>query len=323
MKSILNLRLMTLILCSLTACTNADRAASATSIPTVEQMDPKIFGVFEGITPCSKETRPLPQIPENTDCEEMIWKFTLYQDPASGMPATYELTSSYGLPEQNSTGLVEGGTKIEMKGTWEIVTGNTFEVYRLDPHTPDDAESVSFAKIGNDVLHVLNKDGTLMVGHAGWSYTINRTDNRPHEYITNAGSAPMPETPLVTPTMPAKVSAFGVFEGRTPCHDLVFAFTGAPRYDRCIKIKWQLTLYQDDTGAPAGYIFRGTNSVRHGTWTIKETPDAVIYQLRTDDLKDGMSFLSLDNHLFLLDESLDLLVGDALFSYTLSRVKKP
>jgi hypothetical protein len=328
MKSILNLQLIVLVLFPLTACTNAARAVSATSIPTVEQTNPKIFGVFEGITPCSKETRPLSLIPEDTDCEEMIWKFMLFQDPSSEEPTTFELTSSYGLSQQNSTGLVNGGTHIKMKGTWEIITGKNFEVYRLDPDTPDDAEPVSFAKIGNDVLHVLNKDGTLMVGHAGWSYTINRTDNRPHEPITNAGSVPLPDGTPVVPTMRPDVSVLGVFEGRTPCHDLVFNFTGTPRYTNCLKVKWQLTLYQNDAGEPAGYLFRGTSSVHQGTWTIlertKENPQARVYQLTADNEKNMMSFLSVDgDHLFLLDENLDLLVGDALFSYTLSRVEKP
>jgi len=323
-----SLRLMTLAIFTLTACTYAKTPISATTIPTIEQTNPKIFGVFEGITPCSKETRPLSQIPQGTDCEEMIWHFVLFQNPSSGEPTTFELTSSYGLSQPNSTGLIKGGTEIKMKGMWEIITGKNFEVYRLNPDTPDDAEPVSFARIGNDVLHVLNKDGALMVGHASWSYTINRTDNRPHEPITNAGSVPVPDGTLVVPTARPNISVLGVFEGRTPCHDLVFDFTGTPRYANCLKVKWRLTLYQDAAGEPAGYLFRGTSSVRQGTWTIikgtGQDPDATIYQLRNDDHKGEISFLKPDeNHLFLLDENLDLLVGDALFSYTLSRVEKP
>src|SRR5690349_11311002 len=92
----------------LIGCTTTQTPISAPSIPTVDQTDPQIFGVFEGITPCSGETPALPQIPRDSDCEEMIWKFTLYRDPATGSPTTYELSSSYGLPKQNSTGLVGG-----------------------------------------------------------------------------------------------------------------------------------------------------------------------------------------------------------------------
>ena len=93
-------------------------------------------------------------------------------------------------------------------------------------------------------------------------------------------------------------------------------------------MKWQLTLYQDqDTGAPSTYLFRGTGTIRTGTWTIlhgtKNEPDVVVYQLRSDNSQQLTSFLKVDeNHLFLLDGELNLLVGNALFSYTLSRTDK-
>jgi hypothetical protein len=318
--------LITLLL--LTACAKADVPIEATSVSTVEQKDLQIFGVFEGITPCSGKSPALPQIPKGSDCEEMIWKFTLYRDAASGAPTTYELISAYGLSKQNSTGLIGGGTEIAFSGTWEIIKGNAAYpnavIYQLN--SKEQGNIVSFIKIGDDVLHILNSDGAMMVGHAGWSYTINRTDNRPHEPITNAGSVPLPDGTLVIPTMPPDVYVLGVFEGRTPCHDLVFDFTGTPKYANCLKVKWQLTLYQDVTGEPDGYLFRGTSSVRQGTWTItqgtKDDPEAVVYQLRNEDESGSMSFLKADeNHLFLLDERLDLLVGDALFSYTLSRTE--
>jgi hypothetical protein len=325
MKFPLKLFLSTLMLLTIGACANPlQNTDDVPPFATIEQTDSKIFGVFEGITPCSNLARPLPQIPQDTDCEQMIWKFTLYQDASTGTPTTYELNAAYGVPQPNTTGLASGGTEIEMAGTWEIVKDPNAVVYQLNSGVPED--TVSFAKIGDDILHVLNKDGTLMVGNAGWSYTINRTDNRPHEYITNAGAGPVAETQLVIPTMPAGLSVLGVFEGRTPCPEIVFAFTGVPPYDRCIKIKWQLTLYQDDAGAPAGYLFRGTSTVRQGTWTIvqgtKEDPGAVVYQLRSDEGQVTMSFLKVgEDHLFLLDEDLNLLVGDALFSYTLSRTE--
>ncbi len=329
MRTHLNFLPSVLLLLTITACGSIGTSTQDYgSIPTIEQTNPKIFGVFEGITPCNKLTRPLPQIPEDTDCEEMIWKFTLYQDPSTGMPTTYELNSAYGVPQQNSTGLEAEGTEIEMAGKWGIAKGTATDpdavVYRLNPDLSED--SVSFVKISDDVLHVLNKNGALLVGNGAWSYTINRTDTHPYQHISNAGAAPVSETPLVIPTRPSGSSLLGVFDGRTPCHDIVFEFTGVPPYPRCIKVKWQLTLYQDDTGAPGTYVFRGTGTVREGTWTIllgtKTDPDAVVYQLHSDDLGDPVSFLKADdNHLFLMDRDMNLLVGNALFSYTLSRTE--
>ena len=71
----------------------------------------------------------------------------------------------------------------------------------------------------------------------------------------------------------------------------------------------------------------GTSTIREGTWTILQgmqgDPDAVVYQLDLEGSKRPVSFLIADeNHLFLLDRDLKLLVGNALFSYTLSRIEK-
>ena len=166
------------------------------------------------------------------------------------------------------------------------------------------------------------------MGNGAWSYTINRTDNHPAPRILIPAAPPSADSPLVIPPMPDGSSVLGVFEGRTPCDDVVFEFTGIPPHEGCFKVKWQLTLYQDqDTGAPSTYLFRGTGTIRTGTWTIlhgtKNDADEVIYQLRPDDSQQITSFLSVgDDHLFLLDEELNLLVGNALFSYTLSRTDK-
>ena len=36
--------------------------------------------------------------------------------------------------------------------------------------------AVSLFRVAPDVLHVLNRDQTLMIGTSGWSYTLNRTE---------------------------------------------------------------------------------------------------------------------------------------------------
>jgi hypothetical protein len=88
----------------------------------------------------------------------------------------------------------------------------------------------------------------------------------------------------------------------------------------------QLTLYQDQaTGAPSTYLALGTRTIREGAWaTIQGTasdPEAVVYQLQLNNAQPPVSFLKADeNHLFVLDQNLNFLVGDALFSYTLSRI---
>jgi hypothetical protein len=217
-----------------------------------------------------------------------------------------------------------------MQGAWSIATGTNSdpdaEVYQL--HAEDSQIAVSFVKLSDDILHVLNRDQTLMLGNAAWSYTLNRTDNQPPLPVDGPVNPGPEATRPPIPEMPPGSSVLGVYEGRSPCHEIVFEILGVTPYPNCLKIKLRLTLYQDqETGAPATYMALGTSTIREGTWTIlqgtKDDPAAVVYQILLEDSKEPVSFLRADeNHLFLLDRDLSLLTGNALFSYTLSRIEE-
>ena len=329
MKSHFNLFLRVATLLILTACAPSI-IQTPTTAPPATPAGSSLRAVFEGTTACSSQTRPLSQIPEDTDCELMIWKIMLYQDAATGEPTTYALESTYGPSQPNSLGPAGGGTLISMEGNWSIVKGTKTvpdaEVYQL--YSEDSQVAVSFVKMSDDILHVLNRDQTLMLGNAAWSYTLNRTDNRPPlEMDGPIGSGPEATRPPI-PTMPAGSSVLGVYEGRSPCHEIVFEILNVAPYPNCLKVKSRLTLYQDqETGAPSSYMLMGTSTIREGTWTIlegtKADPDAIVYQIYLDDSQEPVSFLKADdNHLFLLDRDLNLVVGNALFSYTLSRIEE-
>jgi hypothetical protein len=317
------------MLLAVTAC--APRMVQTpTTTPPPLPAGSSIHSVFEGTTACSALTRPLPQIPENTDCELMIWKITFYQDAAEQTPTTYILEGTYGPSQPNSLGPAGGGTAISMEGTWSIVRGTKLDpdadVYQL--RSKDSEVAVSFVKMSDDILHVLNPDGTLMLGNAAWSYTLNRTDNQP-SLAMDGPVNPGPEaTRPSIPEMPPDSSVLGVYEGRSPCHEIVFEVLGVTSYPNCLKLKLRLTLYQDqETGAPSTYMLMGTSTIREGTWTIvqgtKDDPTSVVYQLHLEGSQEPGSFLKADeNHLFLLDRDLNLMVGDALFSYTLSRIEE-
>ncbi|HJS18177.1 MAG TPA: hypothetical protein VJ785_05490 [Anaerolineales bacterium] len=326
MKPCFNSFLLALLFLTVTACANINPQMTT---PSALPRGPEVHGVFEGITPCSPQTRPLPQIPAGSDCEQMIWNLVLYQDPETGSPTTYSLKSAYGLPRQNTNGLVGGGTPISMEGNWSITTGTKTDpeavVYQIqgDPQT-----TVSFLKVSDDLLHILDEEKALRVGHGAWSYTLNRMDNqRLAQADEPPGSIPDPPTRPPQPPMPEGSSVFGVFEGRTPCHEQVIEFTQIEPFPGCMKVKWRLTLYQDEaTGAPSSYLFMGTSTYREGSWTIvhgmEGDPDAVVYQLQLRDAQQPLSFLKVDeNHLFLMDRAMNLLVGNELFSYTLSRTE--
>ena len=259
----------------------------------------------------------------------MIWKIVLYQDSVSGTPTTYTLESTYGVSQPNTTGPAGGGIAISMRGNWSTGKGtktdSEADVYQL--YSEDSQIAVSFVKMSEDLLHVLNPDKTLMVGNAAWSYTLNRTDNQPAPINEQASSGPEATRPPI-PEMPPGSSVLGVFEGRLPCHEIVYDVLNIAPFPGCLKLKSRLTLYHDQvTGAPTAYMYMGTSTIREGTWTILQgtagDAEAIVYQLHLNDSKEPVSFLKADeNHLFLLDRDLSLLVGNALFSYTLSRIEK-
>ena len=238
------------------------------------------------------------------------------------------MNSAYGLPKQNTNDLAGGGTPIVMEGNWTITTGTKSDpqatVYQLNPDDP--RTTVSFLKVNENLLHVLSSEKTLLIGSPGWSYTLNRMDNQSTWGNKMAGGPLNPPTRPPIPPMPAGSLVSGVFEGRTPCHEIVFELTRIASFPNCMKVKWRLTVYQDNaTGAPGTYLFQGTTTLREGPWTLlqgmEDDPDAVIYQLHMDDGQPPVSFLHVDeNHLYLMDRDLNLLVGNELFSYTLSRV---
>jgi hypothetical protein len=315
------------LLLALTACAPGIVQTPTTTPPPLPE-GTSLRGIFEGTTACSAQTRPLPQIPEDTDCELMIWKIILYQDSRTGSPTTYMLTSTYGRSQPNSLGPAGGGTPLSMEGTWSIASGTKADpdaqVYQV--RSGDSQVAVSFVKMSDDILHILNSDGTLMLGNAAWSYTLNRTDNR-SPLVTDGpvGSGPEATRPPI-PTTPPGSSVLGAYEGRSPCDQLVFMMLKIAPFPNCLKLKSRLTLYVDQaTGAPSSYMSMGTSTIREGAWTILEgregDPDAVVYQLQLEGSQRPVSFLKADaNHLFLLDRDLNLLVGNELFSYTWSRI---
>lgn len=324
MKHPFNLILLAVMLLTVTACASVN---SQMTTPSPVPRGPEIYGVFQGNTPCSAQARPLLQIPADTDCDQMIWSLILYQDPQTKNPTTYQLNSAYGLSKQGTNDLVGGGTPVVMQGTWTITNGTKNDpeatVYQLNDTNPQ--STVSFLKVSDDLIHVLSSEKTLLVGNGAWSYTLDRMDNQSPAQIS-VESPPEPPTRPPQPPMPEGSSVFGVFDGRTPCHEVVLEFTNTTPFPGCLKIKWRLTLYQNaTTGAPSTYLFMGTSQFREGTWTIINgmdgDPDALVYQLQPDDAQGPVSFLKVDeNHLFLMDRAMNLLVGNELFSYTLSRV---
>jgi hypothetical protein len=168
------------------------------------------------------------------------------------------------------------------------------------------------------------------LGTAGWSYSLSRTERlRPPADPPIATAAPARTTsnPNLSLSATTASSVLGRFVGRSPCVEVVREMNQTVEAG-CMKLKWDLTLYQDaKTLAPTTYELKGTlyrNETRKGTWKMLRgagtNPGAVIYQLDPGASQGSLLFLKVDdNILYFLDRSRNLLVGNQNFSYTLNR----
>jgi hypothetical protein len=306
-------------------------AAVTRPVPAV----PPTFGEFLATSPCDDVSKPLLRIPASANCELIKWRLILHQDPSTLAPSAYKLTYTYGSPRQGTLDFAQGETKVEREGRWSVVrvteTGPGKTIYQLDPDKP--SESVSFLKLDHNLIHLLDRGGSLLVGNAGWSYTLNRAgDHGRHVQQALQVSIPAvqsdPQAASTPPPAPA-AAVVGAFVGRSPCREVAAQMSKTVGAD-CIKVKWELTLYQDPVRlTPTTYKLRGTfyrERIGEGRWTIVRgtgtDPAAVVYQLDPDKPQGSLFLLRADDNILLfLDRDRNFLVGNSNFSYTLNRAK--
>jgi hypothetical protein len=147
--------------------------------PSATCKDSSVLGIFAGNTLCGDIIRPLHKISLQADCELVEWKLTLYQDPLTRKPTTYKLISVSRFIVKQTNMYSQPGIKTETEGKWTNVRGRKSNphaiVYQMDPGKPE--ISIRFLKLSDDLLHLLDQDGGLMIGSSLASYTLNRVSN--------------------------------------------------------------------------------------------------------------------------------------------------
>jgi hypothetical protein len=279
----------------------------------------KMPAVFVGSTPCDSLIKTLLQIPLGTPCDFIRWELTLNGDSNAN---SFRLHIIYGEAQPNTLGFKGGGQKGSFKGTYTVFRNNRDmpkgEIFRLETEKP--ANTISFLKLDENLVHLLTPSGKLMIGNGGWSYTLNRKE-------------PVNTSPLL-PSLTASSASLNdtlpqlIFDGRTPCQ--TFAAEHQMNVSpSCFKLKWRLVLNRDPVShEPTTYTIRKVidNVPRDvvGRWTIirgiQSSPDAVIYQLDPDKPAESISLLVGDeNVLFFINRNHTLYVGNSDFSFTLNK----
>lgn len=248
---------------------------------------------YTGSTPANGTVRDFLGIPSTDSVDFIRWKLTMANN-------AYQLNCQYGIGKPNTNGFINGGESVVIKDSYTKERG--LYRFRNGPKTLD------AAFLNGDLLHVLGKDGRLLVGNGGWSYTLN-----------NIRSSVNNKTGWNRKQPGIKDSA--VFEGRTPC-----TIPGIERQGSCYKLKWLMVLHAPDASGKMGrYSIQSTlwreQGKRTGAWkVVEEIPGNIVYELTDAQGKIFLRLLALDeNILVFIDGEGKLLVGNEDFSYTLNR----
>lgn len=249
---------------------------------------------YTGSTPADNVVRSFLGISSTDSVDFIRWKLILRDN-------NYNLQCNYGIGKNNTNGFINGGKKVELKGT--VKKNKSY--YQLQ----NGDKTLHIAELNTDLLHLLNADNSLLVGNGGWSYTLSN--------ITASGSDQV--------NLNAQKSALKdsmAFEGRTPCNVPGIIPPGM----QCYKLKWYVVLYANtEKNEPTSYKVYGTTwrkqGGKTGKWVIVTGKDGrTIYQLNDDNGKGFLYLLKLDENIVVFtDANGKLLVGDEDFSYTLNK----
>ena len=246
---------------------------------------------YTASTPAGNEVRNFLGISQVDSIDFIRWKLRIIDDKE------FNLLCTYGIGKANTNGFIDE-KKVERKGTVSI---------KNDMLTLSYQDKVLPLLILNDnIFHILNSKGTMMVGNGGWSYTLNSVKQVPTSQINFKWQ----ETGF-------KDSV--AFEGRTPCRGVEELMDGTTSPE-CYKKKWLVRLYKNFDAKSGTYKIGGTVPSKTGKWKLKEnTGGKIIYSL---DLSNGntLDLLQTDeNIVYIMDPKGGLMVGDHDFSYSLNR----
>lgn len=140
----------------------SNAAAPEMSYPLVPLASgPKVFGVFEGRTPCALAQVLDIEVPPG--CEKLKWRLTLFRDANGKEPTTYRLEGAL-FPNGPRAGAVSPlqGTPFDANA----------KVIRLEP--PEGAQPVHLMRGDDNVLFFLDRMGRIGLGNRDYNYVLNR-----------------------------------------------------------------------------------------------------------------------------------------------------
>jgi hypothetical protein len=132
--------------------------------------------VFVSASPCDAIARYYLDIPKDLACEMIKWRLSLYTHPRDKTPTRFQLSYTYGMTKPGTRDFMNGGLTKEITGSWTEIASTAHSVgshiYQLQPASRQG--TIPLLKLNEQVLHLLDTNGHLMIGNAGFSYTMNK-----------------------------------------------------------------------------------------------------------------------------------------------------
>jgi hypothetical protein len=247
--------------------------------------------------------------------------------PSSPRSGNYAIELTFGVSQPNTRGFVGGGEQRTLSGPYALHDDI------LELRDANGKPRMSLIKLNDQVYHVLAIDGKLLVGNGGWSYTLNKKDEKSEPIVSSCSRSFASSAASVE----LDASQMAVYDGRTPCKEFS-RYYDFKLGDGCFKLKWRLSLSRNPaTGEPASYTIKMVEPIpdpnspvdhtyreKTGSWKIisgtADNPRLMIYELSPDDDAPPLRLLAgNENILFLLDKENRLLPGNEDFSYTFNR----
>lgn len=253
-------------------------------------------------------------LPTDTPSDFVRWDLKLHENQ------TFNLNIHYGVSKANTLGFINNGTQKSIQGSFIRSKSTESLLDKYDFSSEDLKVRFSTVQINENLLHLLDDQGKLMVGNGGWSYTLNKKVDQGQET----------ENLIMKPTVSKifKPAACDTFIGRTPSARFSQDH-GLTSNSKNFKLKWRIILNRDPSSLlPTTYHLRNVinNEPNEllGTWQIitgtAEYPDALIYQLDFAQPIPSIRLLVGDeNVLFFLDKQNRLYTGNSDFSFTMNR----
>ena len=254
---------------------------------------------YMGATPAHKDVRSFLNISQIDSIDFIKWKLSLSDDH-------YELDCRYGISKPNTNGFLNEKT-VHLSG--QLVR----QMHQLELRNGE--HRFYLLEINKNLLHLLDRNKSMLVGNGGFSYTLNN-------------ESPVKSNAINISSQEISFKTITAFEGRTPCQELS-QLLGLNKSTECDKMKWFIVFFADSvTGKPLYYLKGGMghriSTMDRGNWSVVKEKGRIIYKLNPEKQSRATYLLQADNNILLFtDAEGNLLVGNENFSYTLNRMKDP